>query len=128
MAKILIVDDNADVLHVMQLLLGSRGFEVATTTKGEDTYGLVNSFQPDLIFLDVHLAGMDGRDICRQLKNTADTKHIPIILFSANNIKGTTVEASLADEFIPKPFDIHELILKVQKLTGSTDHTETMIA
>lgn len=128
MAKILIVDDNADVLNVMQLLLGSRGFEVAATTKGEDTYSLVDSFQPNLIFLDVHLAGMDGRDISRKLKNAGETKHIPIILFSANNIKGTTVEECLADEFIAKPFDIHELILKVNKLIGTTDHTETMIA
>jgi CheY-like chemotaxis protein len=128
MAKILIVDDNADVLHVMQLVLGSRGFEVAATTKGEDTYSLVDSFQPNLIFLDVHLAGMDGRHISRKLKKTEATKHIPIILFSANNIKGTTVEEAMADEFIAKPFDIHELVAKVNRMIGPADHTETMIA
>lgn len=127
MAKILIVDDNADVLHVMQLLLGSRGFEVQATTKGEETYNLVNSFQPHLIFLDIHLSGMDGRNISRRLKTAEETKHIPVILFSANVIKGTTLEESLADEFIAKPFDIHELLLKVNKLIGPA-HTETMIA
>jgi CheY-like chemotaxis protein len=127
MAKILIVDDNADVLHVMQLLLGSRGYEVATTTKGEETYTLINSFQPNLIFLDIHLSGMDGRDISRQLKTAGETKHIPVILFSANVIKGTTLEESLADEFIAKPFDIHQLLIKVHKLLGPADN-ETMIA
>ena len=128
MAKIVIVDDNADVLHVMQLLLSSRGFEVATTTKGEEVENLVNAFQPSLIFLDVHLSGMDGRGISKKLKTAEETKHIPVILFSANIIKGTTLEESLADEFIAKPFDIHELISKVNKLIGSADNAESMSA
>lgn len=128
MAKILIVDDNADVLQVMQLLLGSRGFEVEVTTKGEETFSLVNTFQPALILLDVHLSGVDGRDISRQLKTTKETKHIPIILFSANLIKGSTLAESLADEFVPKPFDIHELLLKVNKLIGTAGNAESMIA
>lgn len=128
MAKILIVDDNADVLQVMQLLLGSRGYEVQGTIKGEETYSLINTFVPDLIFLDIHLAGIDGRDISRQLKTDDETKHIPIILFSANVIKGTTLADSLADEFIAKPFDIHDLMLKVHKLIGPPGNIETMIA
>ncbi len=115
MSKILIVDDNADVLHVMQLLLGSRGFEVEVTTKGEETFNLVNAFYPSLIFLDVHLSGMDGRDISRQLKTTEETKNIPIILFSANIIKGDSVDYSLADDFVAKPFDIHDLLVKINK-------------
>ena len=128
MARILIVDDNADVLHVMQLLLGSRGFEVEVTTNGEETFNLVNAFQPSLIFLDVHLSGMDGRDISRQLKNTEETKHIPIILFSANVIKGATLDESLADDFVSKPFDIHELLQKINKLVNMDGNAETMTA
>jgi CheY-like chemotaxis protein len=128
MSKILIVDDNPDILQLMQLLLGSRGFEVAVTLKGEETFELINTFQPSLIFLDVHLSGMDGRDISRQLKTTEETKNIPVILFSANIIKGTTLAESLADDFVAKPFDIHELMLKVHKCIGVADDTETMIA
>ena len=128
MARILIVDDNADVLHVMQLLLGSRGFEVEVTSNGEETFNLVNAFQPSLIFLDVHLSGMDGRDISRQLKNTEETKHIPIILFSANVINGTTLDESLADDFVSKPFDIHELLQKINKLVNMDGNAETMTA
>lgn len=128
MNKILIVDDNPDVLKVMQLLLGSRGFEVEVTTKGSETIDLVNTFQPALIFLDIHLAGLDGRDISRELKSSEETRHIPIILFSANMIRGNTLAESLADEFISKPFDIHELLLKVNKLMGSADTSESMIA
>lgn len=128
MARIVIVDDNTDVLQVMKLLLGSRGFEVMGTTKGEETFNLVNTYQPALIFIDIHLSGMDGRQISKQLKTTEGTKHIPVILFSANMIKETTLTESLADAFIAKPFDIHELILKVNKLIGPADTAESMIA
>ena len=128
MQRILIVDDNPDILQVMQLLLGSRGYNIEVTTKGEETFSLVNSFQPDLIFLDIHLSGIDGRDISRQLKTDEVTKYIPIILFSANIIKGSTLAESLADEFISKPFDIHELFLKVNKLISTADNSESMIA
>ena len=128
MSKILIIDDNPDILHVMQLLFGSRGFEVKVTTRGEETYGLVNTFQPELIFIDVHLSGMDGRDISKQLKTTPETKHLPVILFSANVLKGNTLAESLADEFIAKPFDIHELMVKVNKLIGPASAAESKIA
>lgn len=128
MAKILIVDDNPDVLQVMQLLLGSRGYEVEVTTKGGDTLELVNTFQPDLVFLDIHLGGMDGRDISVALKSAEATKHLPIILFSANIIKGTTLQDSLADDFIAKPFDIHELLIKVGKLIGRDSEPESITA
>lgn len=128
MSKILIVDDNADVLHVMQLLLGSRGFKVEVTTKGEETFNLVKTFQPSLIFLDVHLAGMDGREISRLLKTTDETKFIPIILFSANIIKDSTLADSLADEFVAKPFDIHDLLVKINKHIVSPGNDESMTA
>ena len=128
MAKILIVDDNPDVLQVMQLLLGSRGFEVDVTTKGEETFTKTEIFSPNLIFLDVHLAGMDGREISKQLKTTQETKHIPVILFSANIIHGNSLSESLADDFIAKPFDIHDLVLKVNKLINTSGSTESMIA
>lgn len=128
MSKILIVDDNPDILHVMQMLFGSRGFEVISTTRGEETFDLVQSEHPKLIFIDVHLAGIDGREICHQLKTTSGTNHIPIILFSANIIKGTTLEQSLADDFIAKPFDIHELLKKVNKFIAAEGNEETLTA
>jgi len=118
MNRILIVDDNADVLQVMQLLLSSRGYEVDVTTKGEETYMKTEIFDPNLIFLDIHLGGMDGRDICKTLKLNEETSHIPVILFSANNIKDNLFTEALADEFIAKPFDIHDLLSKVDKLIG----------
>ncbi|HUS02959.1 MAG TPA: response regulator [Chitinophagaceae bacterium] len=128
MAKILIVDDNPDVLQVMQLIFTSRDFEVATTTKGEETTGLVNTFNPSLIFLDINLGSVDGRDISRQLKSAEETKHIPIILFSANVFKESMLHESLADDFVAKPFDVTDLLVKVNRLIGSTDNAESITA
>lgn len=128
MAKILIVDDNADVLHVMQLIFTSRNFEVTTTTRGEETTALVNTFNPSLIFLDINLGTVDGRDISRKLKTTEETKHIPIILFSANIIKGNSLEESLADDFVAKPFDVNDLMVKVNKFINAPDNAESMTA
>jgi DNA-binding response OmpR family regulator len=125
MGKILIVDDNADVLHVMEIIFTTRNFEVVTTTKGEETFSLADTFKPALIFLDINLGGMDGRDISRQLKGTDGTKHIPIILFSANMINNNTLKESLADEFVAKPFDVADLMVKVNKFIDNEDSEET---
>lgn len=128
MQKILIVDDNSDVLHVMQLLLTSRGYIVEVTTNGEETISLVNQFAPDLIFLDVYLSGIDGRDISRKLKSSKETKCIPVILFSANIFKGGMLAEALADDFVAKPFDIHELLTKVNNFLGSAEKNKSLIA
>lgn len=128
MRKILIVDDNPDILQVMQLLLGSRGFEVEVTTNAEDTFPKIESFDPGLIFLDVFLGGYDGRDICKQIKSTEYLKKIPVILFSANKVSTTSINESQSDAFISKPFDIVDLVEKVNILLPEAYNTETMIA
>jgi CheY-like chemotaxis protein len=122
MTRILIVDDNPDVLQVMQLIFTSRNFEVATTTKAEETIDMVNTFSPALIFLDINLGAVDGRDISRQLKTTEETKHIPIILFSANMFKDSMLHESLADDFVAKPFDVTDLLVKVNRFIGTSDN------
>ena len=118
MKKILIVDDNIDVLQVMQLLLITHGYAVEGTTNGEETIELADIFKPDLIFLDIHLSGIDGRDICRKIKTSDNAKNIPVILFSANLINDKMLAETMADEFVAKPFDIHDLLAKVDKHIG----------
>lgn len=128
MAKILIVDDNAEILQLMQLILSSRGYQVQITTEGEETFPLIQSFQPDLIFMDILLSGMDGREICNKIKTDEATKHISVILFSANVVRGAALAESLADDFLAKPFDIHDLVKKVKKLAGYPDKASSMTA
>lgn len=128
MRKILIVDDNPDILQVMQLLLGSRGFLVEVTTDGNETVPMMKSFQPGLIFIDVFLSGMDGRDLCKQLKSSKETRDIPIILFSANKVKNSSIIESGANVFISKPFDIQDLVITIDSLLPEVRDTSSMIA
>jgi DNA-binding response OmpR family regulator len=111
--KILVVDDEPDILEFVQAILEDEGYMVATTSKGEYVETLHNGGLPDLIVLDVLLSGKDGRAIARQLKSQENTKRIPIIMFSAHpSAEQTALEAG-ADDFIAKPFEIDNLLEKI---------------
>lgn len=113
MSRILVVDDDTDILSVMEILLTMKGFEVEVTAKGENTFPKINTFRPDLILLDVLISGHDGRTICKQLKSNEETRHIPVIMFSAHPGAAATIADYGADDFIAKPFDVNNLIEKV---------------
>lgn len=113
MSKILVVDDDIDILSVMEILLSMKGFDVEVTSKGENTIPKIESFKPDLILLDVLISGHDGRNICKQLKSNKSTRHIPVIMFSAHPGAAATISDYGADDFIAKPFDVNNLMQKV---------------
>lgn len=115
--KILVVDDDPDILDALRLLLEYAGYEVATSEKGEYAENLhdTNGGLPDLIILDVLLSGMDGRLICQKLKSQEETKRIPIIMMSAHPNAMRSVAAVGADDFLAKPFDASELLAKIEK-------------
>ena len=115
MSRILVVDDDVDILSVMEIILSMKGFEVEVSSRGENTFPIINSFKPDLILLDVLISGYDGRIICKQLKSDHKTKHIPVIMFSAHPSAAATISDYGADDFISKPFDVDNLINKVNK-------------
>ena len=115
--KILVVDDDPDILDALRFLLEFSGYEVKTTEKGEYAENLrdTNGGFPDLIILDVLLSGRDGRLICQRLKRQHDTQHIPIIRISAHPNAKQSVAAVGADDFLAKPFDADELLTLVGK-------------
>ena len=113
MSKILVVDDDVDILSVMEILLSMKGFDVEVTSKGENTIPKIESFKPDLILLDVLISGHDGRTICKELKANKSTRHIPVIMFSAHPGAAATIGDYGADDFIAKPFDVNNLMQKV---------------
>ncbi|GAC1378800.1 MAG: hypothetical protein NVSMB45_00150 [Ginsengibacter sp.] len=115
MAKILVVDDDLDILVVMEILLNMKGFEVEVTPKWEHALEKIRVFKPDLILLDVLISGNDGRTICRKLKSQEETKAIPIIMFSAHPSAEATISEYGANDFIAKPFDVNDLIIKIKK-------------
>ncbi|MEO5649432.1 MAG: response regulator [Ginsengibacter sp.] len=115
MSKILVIDDDLDILSVMEILLSMRGYKVEVTAKGENTFPKIETFKPDLILLDVLISGYDGRVICKQLKSNEETKHIPVIMFSAHPGAAATIADYGANDFISKPFDVDHLLKKVSE-------------
>jgi two-component system response regulator VicR len=118
MQRILVVDDDQSILDSMEIALALKDYEVETTTRGEETFTKIEAFKPDLIFMDVYLSGMDGREICKQIKEREETKHIPVIIFSANKSMKEVFEESGANDFIGKPFNMDELYDKVKNQTS----------
>lgn len=115
MNRILVVDDNADILQIVKVILENYGYEVLVTLNGEETLDTTNIFYPNLILMDVFLAaGMDGRDICKALKSNAKTKDIPVIMFSAQIKMEDVLNSSQADDFIAKPFEVKDLLNKIR--------------
>jgi DNA-binding response OmpR family regulator len=114
--KLLIVDDEPDILEFLQVILEEEGYEVLTSTKGEYLEQLHNGGLPQLILLDVLLSGKDGREIVKYLKSQDETKHIPVIMFSAHPSAEQTARAAGAEDFIAKPFNIDDLLAKIAQL------------
>src|SRR5690348_4516219 len=108
--SILVVDDDPDILDFLHDLLEMEGYRVAVSMKGEYLETLQNGDLPDLILLDVHLSGRDGREIVRYLKKREETKMIPIIMISAHPSAEETARQAGADAFLEKPFEIEVLL------------------
>jgi CheY-like chemotaxis protein len=98
---------------MMEMVLETAGYSVNTIIRPEEVLAIKEDL-PDLILLDIWMSGIDGRDIRRHLKNQPLTKHIPVILISANRDIEEIAIAS-ADDFICKPFDMDELLEKAAK-------------
>jgi DNA-binding response OmpR family regulator len=119
MKRILIVDDNNDILWVVEIILKRYGFEVMSTLKGEEVLAKTKSFSPQLILLDVFLSGVDGIDVCNTLKSNPATKDIPIIMISAHTNFKEIKKFCKADDFMAKPFDANEMVKKIKHYIGS---------
>lgn len=113
MKKVLVVDDNSDILWVVETILKRYGFEVYTTLHGEEVLAKTKTYNPQLILLDVFLSGVDGIEVCNTLKSTPETKDIPVILFSAHTNSHDVMKFCNADDFVAKPFDTNELVKKI---------------
>jgi len=113
--RILILDDDQDILDIVSYLLTEGGYEVQTLASGEQIASAIHQFNPDLVLMDVMLADMDGRLICRDLKADASTHHIPVILISGtHDLAASLHQQGAPNDFIPKPFDIELLLQKVK--------------
>lgn len=118
--KVLLIEDDFDIREIVKLILSEEGYEVSELDNGHEIDAeLLRSF-PDIILLDVMLGDMDGREICADLKSAKSTTLIPIIIVSATHKQQAMQEKGcLADDFLQKPFDISDLIRKVNLYTAA---------
>lgn len=117
MKKILIVDDEADIIEILQFVLEAQGYECVTAMDGETGLNLAREINPDLIILDVMMPRINGYKISRLLKFDAKYKNIPILMVTARSQEEDKLigEETGADEYITKPFDLDEVVKIVQK-------------
>lgn len=114
--KILIVDDEPDLLRVACFRLEKAGYQVLSAVNGKEALDLAAKESPDLILLDVRLPFMEGPDVCSRIKNDGKLKHIPVLLFTASAQEvDKKVAACGAQDFILKPFTSEELLEKIKK-------------
>ena len=123
--KILIVDDEEHILELLKFNLENAGFKVVTASNGIEALDYLKNSLPKLILLDLMLPGMDGYDVCKEIRRDKNLSHIPIIMITARSeeldkILGLELGA---DDYITKPFSIRELIARVKAVLRRTTNS-----
>lgn len=120
MKKILIVDDEADILEILKFVLEAQGYECITASDGEAGLNLAREINPDLIILDVMMPKINGYKISRLLKYDSKYKDIPILMVTARSQEEDKIigEETGADEYITKPFQVDYVVEKVKSYLG----------
>jgi DNA-binding response OmpR family regulator len=106
--RILVVDDDPRLLHIVSLYLGIEGYEVIQASNGEDGLKAVNETPPDLVIMDIMMPGMDGVEACRRIRENPTSATIPVLMFSALSGDDDVERARLAgaNHLITKPFNL----------------------
>ena len=114
--RILIVEDDFDISNMLRIYFSGQGYEVQVAPRGGDALSMTRKQLPDLIMLDIMLPDMNGYDVCRELRTTTRTKHVPIIFLTQKDERSDKIIGLElgADDYVTKPFDIEELKLRVQ--------------
>lgn len=114
--RILVLDDNEGILEVMHEILSYEHFEVKSIAESKDLIYKAEEFCPDLFILDYRISGTNGGEICRQIKSHPKFINTPVIIFSAYITKYDEIMAYGCDAIIDKPFDLTELLEKINNL------------
>ncbi|HRI07251.1 MAG TPA: response regulator [Nannocystaceae bacterium] len=124
--RILVVDDEPSLRRLIERYLTMHGFTVVTANDGEEALARIRESRPDLVITDVMMPNMDGWDLAQRLRNDADFLFVPIIYVTAlggssDRVRGLRVGA---DDYLTKPFELEELLLRVQRLLARRDEIE----
>jgi len=126
--RILVVEDDFDISNMLRIYFSGQGYEVEVAPKGEEALTSVNKKLPNLIVLDINLPDMSGYDVCRTLRTTKRTSHVPIIFLTQKDERSDKIIGLElgADDYITKPFDIEELKLRVVNSIQASDRVKNI--
>jgi chemosensory pili system protein ChpA (sensor histidine kinase/response regulator) len=114
MARILVIDDELDIVRAIVKMLSARGHDVDTGRDGNDCIARVEADPPDVLVIDAALPGLDGIELVRLLKTNEKTRHIPVVLMSSSYL--SLGDGPAADEYVVKPFTREVLVHNVERL------------
>ncbi|MDD5568263.1 MAG: response regulator [Candidatus Omnitrophica bacterium] len=121
--KILIVDDDPDIRDVLKLTLSEENYEILEAGDGEEALKVIHDNQPDLILLDYKIPKIDGREVCRRIKNDLLLRHLPIIMVTGKGDISDKVDGidAGADDYVVKPFEPKELLARIRMILRHTE-------
>ncbi len=121
--RILVVEDDFDISNMLRIYFSGQGYEVQVAPRGSDALPMTRKQLPNLIVLDIMLPDMNGYDVCRELRMTTRTSHIPIIFLTQRDERSDKIQGLElgADDYVTKPFDIEELKLRVQNAISAAN-------
>ena len=119
--RILIIDNDESVLEVLQEIFKNDGYETDCYGQVEDIFKLVDDFKPDLVLLDYILPGINGGELCAQLKKDPETRHIPVVICSAYPQVMLSLGSYGCNAFISKPFELRDIIMQVDDCIKNPD-------
>jgi DNA-binding response OmpR family regulator len=113
---ILVLDDDPDISTMLKLMLEYKGYRVTTANRPDEMHKHLQKETPGLIIMDMLLSGMNGTDVCAELKQNEKTANIPILMISAHpNAHEICLKAG-ANDFVSKPFDMYDILAKIGSL------------
>ncbi len=116
--KVLVVDDEDNIIELIRLGLRYEGFQVEVASDGEQGIALAQRIDPDLVILDVMMPGIDGIEVCRRLRSNPTTRDVPVLMLTAKDEVGDRILGlqTGADDYLTKPFDFYELLERIKAI------------
>lgn len=125
--KILVLDDDTDIGTMIKMMLEYKGYTVTVSDRADHAAEILMTNGFNLVIMDMLLSGVNGTDLCHEFKKDNSISHIPIIMISAHpNAKDICLQAG-ADEFISKPFDMQDILAKIDRLINKSNDKKEVV-
>jgi two-component system, OmpR family, response regulator VicR len=111
--KILLIDDNKDLLLVLQIILKGQGYDILLASSIEEAFTKIKIHKPSVILMDVYISDQDGREFCTQIKTSPETMDTRVIMMSGSDMSVGILNNINADDFMQKPFDYNDLLSRI---------------